>query len=140
LFIIIAKLLKRYLSINLNFVKMEMKKEKRDRGSMQDFLTFNSFVTPHILIFFYYIGAVGVPLFLWFSKDAITKKVLFLGNIDKKAKNYYKTLSYKNRLKSIVLFFLLFFFLELFLRMMFEMMIGYFDMHDYLYKIAENLH
>ncbi len=35
----------------------------------------------------------------------------------------------------IMIFFL--FCIEIFLRMFFEMLIGYFDMHDYLYKILQ---
>jgi len=91
---------------------------------MWDILTFNSFVTQDVLIFFYYIFALLVPLFLWALRLYIIKKIRF---------------NQKHKLITLLTFITIFLCMELSLRMVFEMMIGYFDMHDYLYEISQNL-
>jgi len=91
---------------------------------MWDILTFNSFVAQDILIFFYYIFALLVPLFLWVLRLYIRRKI---------------SVNKQHKLITLLTFITIFFCMELFLRMMFEMMIGYFDMHDYLYEISQNL-
>jgi len=86
---------------------------------MWDILTFNTFITPDVLIFFYYTGVVFIPIVLWLLRNSIEKYI-----------------SLKNRVKMLfVLGFLLIIF-ELFLRMIFEMLIGYFDIHNYLHQIV----
>ncbi len=92
---------------------------------MWDFLTFNSFITQNILILFYYLGAVVFPIILWLKKDPILGKLSFI-----KISKENKTTIY---LTILVLFLLM----EICWRMMFEVMIGYFDMHDYLYQISQ---
>jgi len=89
---------------------------------MKDFLLFNTFITPNILILFYYIGAIIAPLFLWLYKEKITDQKIY-------QKNKY----------AFILFMSIFFFMELFWRMFFEMLIGYFDIHNYLHIMVENL-
>jgi len=92
---------------------------------MWDFLTFNSFITQDILIFIYYIGAVVFPVVLWQKTDPILGKFSFIKISDENRFNMY--------LSVLVLFLVM----ELCWRMMFEVMIGYFDMHDYLYQITQ---
>ncbi len=92
---------------------------------MWDFLTFNSFITQNILILFYYLGAVVFPVILWLKKDPILSKISFIKISDKNKTTIYLTL--------LVLLLLM----ELCWRMMFEVMIGYFDMHNYLYQISQ---
>jgi len=106
---------------------------------MIDILTFSTFITPNILIIFYYIGAVIIPLLLWFSKKKIFQKISFLQSAEDRVVRFYLSRPKRDQLLAIVFFVLLFLFLELFWRMMFEMMIGYFDIHNYLYEIAKNL-
>ena len=106
---------------------------------MSDFLTFNSFITPDILILFYYIGAIGVPVFLWYSKNYLLKKFSFFQDAYDGAGAVFGTLSKKQQRLTIALFLAAFLFMELMLRMMFEMIIAYFDIHDYLYEIQRNL-
>ena len=93
---------------------------------MYDFLSFNTFITQDILIIVYYIGAIVTPFFLYKYKNKLTKKSDFLSQLESKTKVLLITLG-------------IFLLLELFWRMMFETMIGYFDMHEYLYDIATNL-
>ena len=78
---------------------------------MIDFLTFKTFITPTILIFFYYIGAILVPIFIYRRQKFILKKL---------AINHYS--------KTILI--AIFIMLEIMWRMMFEVMIGYFQIHN----------
>jgi len=96
---------------------------------MIDIITFNKFIAQDVLIVFYYIGAVVVPVGLWFAKDYLTRKFPYLKRLFTHKQNFYVILAY----------IAIFFFMELFFRMIFEAMIGYFDMHDYLYEISKNL-
>ena len=93
-----------------------------------DFLRFNTFIAQDVLVFFYYIFAILVPLFLWALRPYIIEKFPAV-----------KTLEKSLSLKSILLFFAIFLCMELCLRMVFEAMIGYFDMHDYLFEIVKSL-
>ena len=88
---------------------------------MQEFLTFERFITQDVLIFMYYIGVLFLPLVLWKYK----KKTLQL-------------ISKTENSKLMIIFFV-FLALELMWRMMFEAMIGYFDMHNYLQEISTHL-
>jgi len=103
---------------------------------MSDFLSFNSFVTPYVLIFFYYILAIIIPIVLWNMRTYILKKVSTLKELDTNVKGIFNSLSIKNKIIIIAMFLMIFFCMQLCLRMMFEMMIGYFDMHEYLREIA----
>jgi len=104
-----------------------------------DFLRFNTFIAQDVLVVFYYIFAILVPLFLWYLRLYILKKVPFFQAMDKGAISVYKNLDTKKRVLLLLFFLSLFFCMELCLRMVFEAMIGYFDMHNYLYKIATHL-
>jgi hypothetical protein len=102
---------------------------------MQDFLTFKTFITPTLLLVFYYMGAILIPfvsyyLGLWlkgryFSKISTTLKDTIVINTTK-----------KQRLLFIVLALLCFVCMELFWRVMFEFFIAYFDMHDALMQLS----
>ncbi len=92
---------------------------------MYNFLSFNTFITQDVLVLFYYTGALLVPFLLYKYKNRLTSSS-FLVKLKSKPKI----------LLTILGIFLL---LELFWRMMFETMIGYFDMHEYLYHIAQQL-
>jgi hypothetical protein len=106
---------------------------------MWSFLSFERFIAQDVLIFFYYMFALVMPLFLWSMRLYILKKVPFLSDINSSAKNIFKNLTMKQKVVVIMIFVMIFFCMELCLRMMFEMFIGYFDMHNYLQDIAEKL-
>ena len=89
---------------------------------MWDILSFNTFITKYVLVFFYYLFAFLAPLALFVAKG------YFLENYPS-LHSYFQT-------KSKMFLLLMLFFYELFLRMFFELLIGYFDMHDYLHTIA----
>ena len=106
---------------------------------MLEFLSFHTFIAQDILIFFYYIGAIVIPLALYFLRGYYLRKFSFMAKVDAGVKELYSSLSLKNRLIIIVVTVMMFLFMELFWRMMFEAMIAYFNMHDYLYEINNNI-
>ena len=89
---------------------------------MYDYLIFNSFITPSVLIVVYYMGVFFLPVLLWIYR----KKVRFL----------YDAYESQNKLKVILFIFGIFLVMQLFWRIMFEMIIGYFDMYNYLHQMA----
>ena len=93
---------------------------------MYDFLSFNTFITQDVLVFFYYVGAIFLPLFLYIYKNKFITSSRFFVKL-------------KSKPKVLLTFLGMFLLLELFWRMMFEAMIGYFDIHEYLYDIATHL-
>ena len=97
---------------------------------MQDFLTFQTFITPTLLIIFYYSGAVVIPFVSYFMAKWI--KSNYFKNISGEIK---KNLTLKQRFLILSIAILCFLCMELFWRIMFEFFIAYFDMHDALMKL-----
>lgn len=94
---------------------------------MKDFLTFQTFLTPTLLIFIYYVGAVLIPILSWYLARWI--KTVYKTEIET-----YTT--FKKRFIGSATFLIFFLFMEILWRMMFEFFIAYFDMHDALMKLA----
>jgi len=94
-----------------------------------EYLSFNNFIAQNVLIFFYYIFVFLIPIFLWKSRGYLLKKFSFV----------YDNLEFKNKIYIFILFLGIFVCMELCLRLFFEMLVGYFDMHDYLYEISQKL-
>lgn len=102
---------------------------------MKDFLTFHTFITPALLIFMYYIGAILIPVISWYLSRWI-KKVYF-SEVPENVKIAVAThTTLKQRLFLFFVFFICFLCIEIFWRVMFEFFIAYFDMHDALMKLA----
>lgn len=102
------------------------------RETMQDFLTFQTFITPTLLIIMYYIGALVIPLLCWYLVHWI-KKVY----ISEKVKTSVVThTTARQRIIMFSIFFICFLFMEVLWRMIFEFLIAYFDMHDALMKLT----
>jgi len=91
---------------------------------MWEVLTFEKFITQDVLIFMYYLGVLFIPFMLFVFQEYVLNRIKPLQKSEKK-------------LQKFLLFLMLFFCMELCLRMFFEFMIGYFDMHDYLYAISQ---
>jgi hypothetical protein len=102
---------------------------------MRDILAFNHFITQDILIVFYYVGAVLMPLLMWLGRGWIVRNIAFAKRWDESLKKGYGSLSKGGKITVILAVAGLFLCMELCWRMIFEVMIGYFDMHDYLYEI-----
>ncbi len=106
---------------------------------MQDILTFNTFITQDVLVFFYYIGAVLMPVVLYLFKDYLIAHLSFVKKINDKLHRFYASFSSNGKIVFWLMFLTMFLCMELCWRMMFEAMIGYFDMHNYLYQIAQKI-
>jgi hypothetical protein len=106
---------------------------------MWDILSFNHFVTQDVLIFFYYIGAIVIPIVLLFFRSYLIENVSYIKKINTKIKNFFSSLNAAQKTVTVLSFIVLFLCMELCWRMMFEAMIGYFDMHDYLYEISKQI-
>ena len=104
---------------------------------MQDFLTFQTFITPTLLILVYYIGAVLIPLLSWYLARWIKRSYFteVSGIIKKEIQT--RTTS-KQRFIVLLVFLIAFLCMEIFWRVIFEFFIAYFDMHDALMKINLN--
>ncbi len=105
---------------------------------MSDFLLFNRFITRDVLVVFYYITAVLMPPLLWFSRRWIIQHLKVAKSVDQTIQNLYNSLSIRGKFAAALAIVGLFLCMELCWRMLFEAMIGYFDMHDYLYEIYKH--
>lgn len=94
---------------------------------MKDFLTFQTFITPALLMVMYYIGAVLIPVFSWYFVHWI--KTVYKKELENNT-------TFKQRFIVYTAFFISFFSMEILWRMMFEFFIAYFDMHDALMKLS----
>jgi len=106
---------------------------------MYDYLVFNKFIAQDVLIVAYYFGVIVMPILLWYARSYLIKKVLFIQEVENSVASYYTNLSPQEKRKVWLAIILLFTCMQLCWRMMFEMMIGYFDMHDYLYEMSKSL-
>jgi hypothetical protein len=105
---------------------------------MRDILAFNHFITQDVLILFYYIGALLMPLLMWLGRGWIVHNVSIANRWDQAIRKLYTSLSGGGKVAAVLAIVGLFLCMELCWRMVFEAMIGYFDMHDYLYEIYKH--
>jgi hypothetical protein len=102
-----------------------------------DYLTFRSFISPHVLVACYYIGALGVPVGSWLFARWIKRKYLIVSDVyDSSRKMIFSITRTKDRMLFYILFALFFFCMEIMWRMMFEFLIAYFQMRDVLLELA----
>ena len=96
-----------------------------------DFLTFKSFISTEVLIIFYYLGALVMPIGIWLLFTWLIRKYSLLNSAYYNGKELlWKSLSIKHRIIIIVFFVLSILFMELFWRMFFEFLIAYMQMRD----------
>lgn len=93
-----------------------------------DFIRFKIFVTPSFLVAVYYLGAVGVPFFVWYIAFQLKKKEPAWLVAASSSAGAGKIIPYKARIATIS--FILFLLMELFWRMMFEFMLAYFQIRE----------
>jgi len=102
-----------------------------------DYLTFRSFISPHVLLACYYIGALGVPVGSWFFAGWIKRKYLVVSDIYESSKTMtFSNTKTKDRMLFYVLFALFLFCVEIVWRIVFEFLIAYFQMRDVLLELA----
>ncbi|HHB93543.1 MAG TPA: DUF4282 domain-containing protein [Campylobacterales bacterium] len=98
---------------------------------MLDFLTFKTFISPIALIVFYYMGAIIMPLFIWFFSRWIMKKIVVIEQSYQKAKSLaWSSLSLKYKIVFVILFIVSFMFMQLLWRMAFEFLIAYIQIRE----------
>ena len=96
-----------------------------------DFITFNSFISTQVLIIFYYIGALILPVGIWILLTRLIGKYRFLNATYENGKEViWNTLNKKQQAKLIAFFISCFLFMELFWRMLFEFLIAYMQIRD----------
>jgi len=96
-----------------------------------DFLNFKFFISPYVLIAFYYIGAIAVPVGSWFFASWIIRKYSIASDIYESGKETFKNITRtKDRMLLYALFILFFICMEIMWRMMFEFLIAYLQMRD----------
>jgi len=101
---------------------------------MRDFLTFQAFITPSLLILIYYIGAIFIPIISWYFAKWI--KTSYFSEISTNIKEEILARSTaKQRFIVYTAFIICFLCMEIFWRVMFEFFIAYFDMHDALMQL-----
>jgi hypothetical protein len=93
---------------------------------MLDFLTFNSFITPKLLIIAYYFGLFFITALFFIYKRYFLSKFIELFKI-------------KNKRYIWIFLILLFICMQICLRVFFEIIIAYFDIHDVLYEIKDKI-
>ncbi|MGD9888322.1 MAG: DUF4282 domain-containing protein [Halothiobacillaceae bacterium] len=98
--------------------------------TLLDFLSFKTFISPSVLLFCYYLGALGVPLFasvmlIWVRQQARKHGISFVAD-----SRWKRWATQSNKTVLLALFGLFFVCMEIGWRMMFEFMLAYFQMRD----------
>ncbi|HIP47059.1 MAG TPA: DUF4282 domain-containing protein [Campylobacterales bacterium] len=98
---------------------------------MSDFLTFKSFISMEVLIVFYYMGAIMIPVAMWFFAHWLIQRFNILKQSYEKGKHLlWSSLTTKQKIILALFFTVCFFFMQLFWRMLFEFLIAYMQMRD----------
>ena len=96
-----------------------------------DFLNFKFFISPYVLIAFYYIGAIAAPVASWFIASRIIRKYSVASDLYESGKSTFNNITRsKDRMLLYALFILFFIFMEIMWRMMFEFLIAYLQMRE----------
>ena len=96
-----------------------------------DFITFKSFISTEVLIIFYYLGALMLPIGIWLLLTWFLRKYkLFNAEYEGGKETIWTSLNRKQQTKLIALFVTSLIFIELFWRMFFEFLIAYMQMRD----------
>lgn len=102
-----------------------------------DFLSFKTLVSPYVLVVFYYLGALGLPIGSWLFASWINSKYWMASEaheggtviVKSAIRGRYRVLFYS-------LFMFLFLSMELIWRMLFEFILVYFQMRDALFELV----
>jgi len=82
-------------------------------------------------IFFYYMGAIIMPFFIWFVSRLIMKKIRFMEEGYEAGKSMvWKSMTLKYKVLFVVLLVMMFLFMQILWRMMFEFLIAYMQIRE----------
>ncbi|WP_200387374.1 DUF4282 domain-containing protein [Thiocapsa imhoffii] len=96
-----------------------------------DLLTFETLISIPVLIAFYYLGAVVMPVGAWILSLILIRRVALARQAAETGLELFKTaLPWRWRLLMILLFGGLFLFMELMWRLMFEYLIAFMQIRD----------
>jgi hypothetical protein len=105
---------------------------------LENFLSFKSFISPYVLLVFYYMGALGVPIASWFFAIWLKKKYWLVADVYTSGKEMLiKTTRKKHRVWFLLLFIFSFLWMEIMWRMMFEFLIAYLQIRDALLVLTQ---
>jgi hypothetical protein len=97
---------------------------------MYDFLTFKTFISDKVLIFFYYVFAIGIPVVLIYYKNKLFEIKIFKKIFPFLKEYSYDKLKDKQKKYLIIIFSICFILCEIFLRMFFEFLIAYIQIRN----------
>lgn len=101
-----------------------------------DFFTFKTFISTEVLIIFYYLGAIVIPIGIWLSLAWLLHRYgIFNISYEKGKEIVWKSLNTKQKTNVVVFFITSLLFMELFWRMFFEFLIAYMQMRDALLQM-----
>jgi len=98
--------------------------------TLLDFLSFKTFISPGILVFCYYLGALGAPLTMLAIVFWARRKAGQQGYAPENFSLWTRWATPQNPLKVLLIFRVLFICMEIVWRKMFEFMLAYFQMRD----------
>ncbi|OYY73745.1 MAG: hypothetical protein B7Y40_07770 [Gammaproteobacteria bacterium 28-57-27] len=104
--------------------------------TLSDFLSFKAFISPSVLMFCYYFGALGVPLVAAVMLALARQKARERGLVLEKATLWASLATQQNIVVVATLFVLMFLCMEIGWRMMFEFMLAYFQMREALLGLS----
>jgi hypothetical protein len=102
---------------------------------MKEFLTFQTFITPTLLICIYYVGVLLVPLLSWILIRRI-EKIYLSKKVNNMQEDVKVHLTFRQRFIIYMFFIISLLCMEIMWRIMLEFFIAYFDMHDALMKLS----
>lgn len=102
---------------------------------MWSFLTFETLISIEVLIAFYYMGALLMPIFivwlmLWLKAWLASRAPLVNSGIEAGKQLIKDQVSWQSRVKWVLLLVTAFLFAELFWRLLFEFLIAFIQMRD----------
>ncbi len=96
-----------------------------------DFLSFRTFISPHALLVFYYLGAIGMPLVAWATFAWLRRRYPRAGQLISSGREFaWSTTGLRQRVLLIGMFLGSFLIMELLWRMMFEFLFAFLQMRD----------
>jgi hypothetical protein len=115
--------------------------QETDMESIADFLAFRTLISPSLLILFYYLGALGVPIMGWIAARWLLRRLRWMAPAYTSGRAAMNRLTRRRDRRLVgTLFALMFIFMflamEIGWRMMFEFMLAYFQMRDALLDLA----
>ena len=105
---------------------------------LMEFLTFRRFVSFPVLLVWYYLGALGIPLLSWYVAIRIKRKYWIVSEAGEMGQQLIREhLRPRDQAALIALILFLFLSMETMWRVLFEYLIGYLQMRDALMSLTK---